>query len=54
LKLIQLSIQFLHLFYAISLQYDQVEVFMDFVFAGLVGLAVLGYLFYALFNPEKF
>ncbi|MBX2994122.1 MAG: K(+)-transporting ATPase subunit F [Bdellovibrionaceae bacterium] len=27
---------------------------MDFVFAGLVGIAVLGYLFYTLFNPEKF
>ncbi|WP_041575052.1 K(+)-transporting ATPase subunit F [Pseudobdellovibrio exovorus] len=27
---------------------------MEFVLAGLIGLAVLGYLFYALFNPEKF
>ncbi|MGZ3727054.1 MAG: K(+)-transporting ATPase subunit F [Pseudobdellovibrio sp.] len=27
---------------------------MDFVLAGLVGLGVLVYLVYALFNPEKF
>jgi len=28
--------------------------FMDFIFAGLIGTAVLVYLVYALFNPEKF
>ncbi|MBI2519870.1 MAG: K(+)-transporting ATPase subunit F [Bdellovibrio sp.] len=27
---------------------------MDFIFAGIVSLFVLIYLFYALFNPEKF
>jgi len=27
---------------------------MDFIFAGLIGVAILGYLTYALFNPEKF
>ncbi|OFZ29243.1 MAG: potassium-transporting ATPase subunit F [Bdellovibrionales bacterium RIFCSPHIGHO2_01_FULL_40_29] len=27
---------------------------MDFIIAGIVGLGVLSYLTYALFNPEKF
>ncbi|MBX2989323.1 MAG: K(+)-transporting ATPase subunit F [Bdellovibrionaceae bacterium] len=27
---------------------------MDFVIAGMIGVAVLGYLFYALMHPEKF
>ncbi|MBK9322023.1 MAG: K(+)-transporting ATPase subunit F [Bdellovibrionaceae bacterium] len=30
------------------------EEFMDFIVAGLIGCAVLVYLTYALFNPEKF
>lgn len=27
---------------------------MDFIVSGVIGLAVLGYLTYVLFNPEKF
>jgi len=29
-------------------------VIMDFILAGMIGAAVLGYLTYVLFNPEKF
>lgn len=30
------------------------EVLMDFILAGVIGIGVLFYLIYALFHPEKF
>lgn len=49
---------FLHLFYALPSYIEIVQAklggSMDFIIAGLIGCAVLVYLTFALFNPEKF